>query len=246
MSLGLQDTPLLLIFPGWGEAGPRSPSAPPQLTPQTSKDMFDNEGAVEVFTSTLQSPHDPEEETPPGLDVCLERRHLQSVRQQDREDAAEFRVSGFALRVFFTQSLVQYLLKIFWGMIVKNMSFKVGQTLTLGGVTKPDATNFAINIGPDEQDITMHINPRFNAHGDENAVVCNSYQGGNWCEEHREGGFPFQLGAEFKLVIEFTPAEFVVTLSDGSIIHFPNRMGLEKYSFISVDGEARITSLEIK
>uniref|UniRef100_A0A3P8SGJ1 Galectin n=2 Tax=Amphiprion percula TaxID=161767 RepID=A0A3P8SGJ1_AMPPE len=132
------------------------------------------------------------------------------------------------------------------GMIVKNMSFKVGQTLTITGVTKPDATNFAVNIGPNEQDITMHINPRFNAHGDENTIVCNSYQGGSWCEEQRGDGFPFQLGEEFKMSIEFTPSEFVVTLSDSSTINFPNRMGAEKYSFISFDGEVRIRGLEIK
>ncbi|XP_068435681.1 beta-galactoside-binding lectin-like [Clinocottus analis] len=132
------------------------------------------------------------------------------------------------------------------GMTIKNMSFKVGQTLTLVGVPKPDATNFALNIGPNEKDITMHINPRFNAHGDENAVVCNSYQNGSWCEEYREGGFPFRQGEEFKIVIAFTATEFQVTLSDGSIIHFPNRMGAEKYSHISFDGEVRITAFEIK
>ncbi|XP_028311469.1 beta-galactoside-binding lectin-like [Gouania willdenowi] len=131
-------------------------------------------------------------------------------------------------------------------MIVKNMSFKVGQTLTVVGVPTADSTNFAINVGPDEKDITMHINPRFTAHGDENAVVCNSFQEGKWCDEHREGGFPFHQGEEFKVIIEFTPAEFVVTLSDGSKIHFPNRMGAEKYSFMSFDGEVRIKSVEIK
>nr|AAF61069.1 galectin [Paralichthys olivaceus] len=131
-------------------------------------------------------------------------------------------------------------------MMIKNMSFKVGQTMTIIGVPKPDATNFALNIGPTDQDIVMHINPRFNAHGDENAVVCNSYIGRQWCEELREGGFPFQLGEEFKIVIEFTPQEFLVTLSDGSIIHFPNRIGAEKYSFMSFEGEARIRSFEIK
>uniref|UniRef100_A0A671WLA6 Galectin n=1 Tax=Sparus aurata TaxID=8175 RepID=A0A671WLA6_SPAAU len=138
------------------------------------------------------------------------------------------------------------LLGLTTGMIIKNMSFKVGQTLTIVGVSKPDATNFAVNIGPDDQDITMHFNARFNAHGDENAVVCNSYQGGSWCEEVRDGGFPFVLGEEFKLVIEFTPTEFLVNLSDGSTVHFPNRIGAEKYSVISFDGEARIKSVEIK
>ncbi|XP_070703952.1 lectin, galactoside-binding, soluble, 2a [Pempheris klunzingeri] len=132
------------------------------------------------------------------------------------------------------------------GMIIKNMSFKVGQTMTIVGVPKPDATNFAVNIGPDEQDITLHINPRFDAHGDENVVVCNSYEGGSWCEEHREGGFPFQLGEEFEMTIEFTPTEFQVNLSDGSTIHFPNRMGAEKYKVISFDGDARISSFKIQ
>ncbi|XP_077397263.1 lectin, galactoside-binding, soluble, 2a [Festucalex cinctus] len=132
------------------------------------------------------------------------------------------------------------------GMVVKNMSFKVGQTLTIVGKAKPDATNFVLNIGPDDKDITMHINPRFNAHGDENAVVCNSFQEGKWCEEHREGGFPFRQGEEFKIIIVFTPTEFQVTLSDGSEIHFPNRMGAEKYSYISFSGEARVISFDIK
>lgn len=62
-------------------------------------------------------------------------------------------------------------------------------------------SSFAVNICQNEQDITMHINPRFNAHGDENKIVCNSYQGGNWCEEVREDGFPFLQGEEFKVCI---------------------------------------------
>lgn len=49
-----------------------------------------------------------------------------------------------------------------------------------------------------------------------------------------------------QLVIEFTPTEFLVNLSDGSTVHFPNRIGAEKYSVISFDGEARIKSVEIK
>ncbi|XP_012737057.2 beta-galactoside-binding lectin [Fundulus heteroclitus] len=132
------------------------------------------------------------------------------------------------------------------GMIIKNMSFKVGQTLTIIGVAKPDATDFAVNIGPNEKDITLHINPRFNAYEDENVVVCNSFERGKWCEEVREGTFPFQQGQEFKITIEFTPAEFVVTLSDGYKIHFTNRLGAEKYSVISFDGKSRIQSVEIK
>ncbi|KAM3864232.1 lectin, galactoside-binding, soluble, 2a [Diretmus argenteus] len=131
-------------------------------------------------------------------------------------------------------------------MMIKNMSFKVGQTLTVVGQPLPEATHFALNIGPNEKDIVLHMNPRFNAHGDEKAVVCNSYVEGKWCDEHREGGFPFNQGEEFKLTISFTPEQFVVSLSDGSAIHFPNRLAAEKYQFISFDGNVRITSFEIK
>lgn len=48
------------------------------------------------------------------------------------------------------------------------------------------------------------------------------------------------------MVIEFTPTEFQVTLADGSVIHFPNRVGAEKYSIITFDGDVRIRSVEIK
>lgn len=48
------------------------------------------------------------------------------------------------------------------------------------------------------------------------------------------------------MVIEFTPSEFLVKLSDGSVIHFPNRVGAEKYAFFNFDGDLRIKSIEIK
>ncbi|XP_039980317.1 lectin, galactoside-binding, soluble, 2a [Xiphias gladius] len=132
------------------------------------------------------------------------------------------------------------------GMIVKNMSIKVGKTLTVVGVPKPDATHFEVNVGPNEGEIALHMNPRFNALGDENTVVYNSYQGDTWGEEFREGGFPFKQGKEFEIKIEVTPEEFLVTLPDGSKIQFPNRMGMEKYSFMSFKGDVHIISVEVK
>lgn len=50
-----------------------------------------------------------------------------------------------------------------------------------------------MNIGHDEDNIALHADFRFNYFG-EYGVVCNSYQGGFWGEEHREGGFPFKKG----------------------------------------------------
>uniref|UniRef100_A0A3B3RIC8 Galectin n=1 Tax=Paramormyrops kingsleyae TaxID=1676925 RepID=A0A3B3RIC8_9TELE len=85
------------------------------------------------------------------------------------------------------------------GVVVKNMSFKAGQTLKVSGVAKSEAADFAINIGRGEDDFALHLNPRFDAHGDQHTVVCNSYEGGSWCEEQRMDSFPFQQGGHFEV-----------------------------------------------
>ncbi|XP_055021993.1 galectin-1-like [Boleophthalmus pectinirostris] len=130
-------------------------------------------------------------------------------------------------------------------MIVKNMSFKVGQTLTLVGTIKPNPTRFSVNIGPNENNIAIHVNPRFNYGCDQNTVVCNSYQCCVWGEEQKETSFPFKAGQTFRMIIRFNPTEFLVVLPDCSSFKFPNRLGREKYSVIGIDGDACITSFEI-
>ncbi|XP_017343721.2 beta-galactoside-binding lectin [Ictalurus punctatus] len=130
--------------------------------------------------------------------------------------------------------------------VVQNMSFKAGQTLIISGFVVPDSTNFAINIGNSPEELALHMNPRFNAHGDNNTVVCNSYQGGSWCQEHRPDGFPFNYGEEFKVWITFTHEEFKIILPDNSEIHFPNRPGAEKYNYMLFEGGVRIQGIEIK
>lgn len=57
---------------------------------------------------------------------------------------------------------------------------------------------------------------------------------------------PICLFLPLQMLIEFTAAEFLVKLSDGSVIHFPNRVGAEKYAFFNFDGDLRIKSIEIK
>ncbi|XP_026019491.1 beta-galactoside-binding lectin-like [Astatotilapia calliptera] len=131
-------------------------------------------------------------------------------------------------------------------MTIKNMTFKVGQTLTVVGVVKPDSKEFAVNIGPSDDRTALHLNPRFNAKGDTNIIVCNTFEADKWCQEQREKRFPFSLGKDFKIVIRFTPSEFEVTLPGGSTFSFPNRLGAQEYSFMSFHEGARIQSIEIK
>ncbi|CAL8306058.1 unnamed protein product [Merluccius merluccius] len=129
-------------------------------------------------------------------------------------------------------------------MLVKNMSLKVGHTMTVTGVPKAGAELFALNISTNA-DHGLHMNVRFNAHGDERVVVYNSYQGGVWGAEIREGGFPFNHEELFKFNITLNPEEFLIVLSDGSEVHFPNRLGASKFMDFSFNGDVRIHSFEI-
>lgn len=55
--------------------------------------------------------------------------------------------------------------------------------------------SFVLNLGKDSNNLCLHFNPRFNAHGDANTIVCNSKDDGTWGTEHREPAFPFQPGS---------------------------------------------------
>ncbi|XP_030638817.1 beta-galactoside-binding lectin-like [Chanos chanos] len=134
----------------------------------------------------------------------------------------------------------------FADLMLKNMSFKVGQTLTVTGVPKADATKFSINVGHSEGELALHMNPRFEANRDHRILALNSYQGGKWGEHVAYGVFPFNQGEEFKVKITFTSEEFHITLPDGSEIRFPNRFHAEKYRYLLFDGEAKIQGIEIK
>ncbi|XP_067372906.1 beta-galactoside-binding lectin-like [Channa argus] len=124
-------------------------------------------------------------------------------------------------------------------------TFRTGQTLTITGVPTIKASHFAVNIGTDDNNIALHVNPRFQRYEDYKRVVFNSCQGGIWGSEIRGGEFPFCRGTEFKIIIKFTGKEFVVSFSDGSNVVFPNRIGLEEYPFINVHGDCSITSFNI-
>lgn len=59
----------------------------------------------------------------------------------------------------------------------------------------PAPPSFVLNLGKDSDNLCLHFNPRFEAHGDVNTIVCNSKVGGAWGEEHRESTFPFLPGS---------------------------------------------------
>ncbi|XP_028267140.1 beta-galactoside-binding lectin-like [Parambassis ranga] len=132
------------------------------------------------------------------------------------------------------------------GMIINNWSFKEGQTLTITGFIKSNATSFAVNINnSNNNDIALRISPRFSVSSDDEMVVFNSRKGGVWGSEIRQPGNPFTQGKDFTIVINFTRAGFQGNLQDKSFT-FPNRLEEDKYTGLSFEGGARIQSTEIK
>ncbi|KAJ8406644.1 hypothetical protein AAFF_G00295600 [Aldrovandia affinis] len=91
---------------------------------------------------------------------------------------------------------------------LKNMSFKAGQDLKIKGVPKSDAAGFSINVGHSDDHVALHFNPRFNCHGDECTIVCNSLHEGSWNEEQRESHFPFQQGRSLRCPCPSTTMSF--------------------------------------
>lgn len=65
-----------------------------------------------------------------------------------------------------------------------------------------------MNLGKDASHLGLHFNPRFDAHGDVNTIVCNSKKVEEWGAEHRETVFPFQKGgiAEVRPGMHSVPA----------------------------------------
>ncbi|KAM9780026.1 beta-galactoside-binding lectin-like [Neosynchiropus ocellatus] len=124
---------------------------------------------------------------------------------------------------------------------IKNVHFRSGQTLTVKAVPEADADRISVNIGYSQQDIALHVNPRF----DTNTVVCNACHRGVWGQEVYGNGFPFEHGVEFTITVTFLPDEFLVALPDDSFIYFPNRLGATEYPYFFSKGGLRIESFEI-
>lgn len=62
-----------------------------------------------------------------------------------------------------------------------------------------------MNLGKDASNLGLHFNPRFDAHGDVNTIVCNSKKVEEWGAEHRETVFPFQKGSPIEVRPEMHP-----------------------------------------
>ncbi|XP_049627686.1 galectin-1 isoform X2 [Suncus etruscus] len=126
------------------------------------------------------------------------------------------------------------------GLVASNLNLKPGECLRVMGQVSPDAKSFVLNLGKDGDNLCLHFNPRFDAHGDANTIVCNSKDGGAWGAEQRETAFPFLPGSVAEVCITFGKEELTVTLPDGYSFKFPNRLSLDAISYMATDGDFKI------
>nr|XP_056703147.1 galectin-1-like [Euleptes europaea] len=123
------------------------------------------------------------------------------------------------------------------GITCTNLRIAPGQRIAVKGDIPAGAKSFVINLGKKDDDITMHFNPRFDAHGDIRTIVCNSKTGGQWGKEHRESNFPFQEGSVAEIIFSHDKNEVTVTLPGNQQFKVPNSSGHEGIEYICVDGD---------
>ncbi|KAM4782327.1 galectin-2 isoform 1-T1 [Cyanocitta cristata] len=131
--------------------------------------------------------------------------------------------------------------KIPGNMEILNLDMKPGNTLKVKGKISADTLGFSINLGCSSRDLAFHFNPRFN----ESVIVCNSKCSNAWQTEHRDRHLPFFRGCTVKFLIEMLSDKFRVKLPDGHEVHFPNRHGYRKITFMSIMGGFKLISFKL-
>ncbi|XP_027141634.1 galectin-2 [Larimichthys crocea] len=128
---------------------------------------------------------------------------------------------------------------------LKNVFLRAGDQLKVKGLVLHDAERFQIDLGCDPDNVAMHFNPRFHDDTDGTVLVCNSKIAGCWGDEKRESHNPLQRGTDVKLVFKLTGDMFEVELPDGQEVQFPNREGMDVFSYIRITGDFKLTSFKI-
>uniref|UniRef100_A0A8C3BFP3 Galectin n=1 Tax=Cairina moschata TaxID=8855 RepID=A0A8C3BFP3_CAIMO len=128
------------------------------------------------------------------------------------------------------------------GPVCTNLGLKPGQRLTVKGTIPPNAKSFVMNLGKDSTHLGLHFNPRFDAHGDVNTIVCNSKKVEEWGAEQRETVFPFQKGTPTEVTFSINPSDVTVHLT-GHQFTFPNRLGLSVFDYFDTHGDFTLQSI---
>ncbi|XP_048358436.1 galectin-1 [Sphaerodactylus townsendi] len=123
------------------------------------------------------------------------------------------------------------------GITCTNVRVAPGQRIAIKGDIPAGAKSFVVNLGKKDDQLILHFNPRFDAHGDVRTIVCNNKSGSQWGKEQRENTFPFQEGSVAEIIFSHDKNEVTVTLPGNHQFKFPNSAGHEGIEYICVDGD---------
>ncbi|NXC97411.1 LEG4 protein, partial [Certhia familiaris] len=124
------------------------------------------------------------------------------------------------------------------GPVCTNLGLKPGQRLTVRGKIAPNAKSFVMNLGKDATLLGLHFNPRFDAHGDVNTIVCNSKKVEEWGLRKLSLTFPFAL----QITFDVNQNDVTVRLP-GHQFTFPNRLNLSVFDYFDTQGDFTLQSL---
>lgn len=84
----------------------------------------------------------------------------------------------------------------------------------------------------DTHDIALHFNPRFQ----ENIIVRNIYQNGQWGDEERTGGSPLKAGSDFTLKIICEDRGYRIYINDTEYTFFNHRIPPQSITHLRIKG----------
>ncbi|KAJ3610137.1 hypothetical protein NHX12_022231 [Muraenolepis orangiensis] len=126
---------------------------------------------------------------------------------------------------------------------LKNVHLQVGDQLRVKGFVPNGANRFSINLGAGEQDLALHFNPRFQ--GGSTLLVCNSLVGGCWAQEQRQNCQGLWHGQHVEFLFKLMGDTFRVELPGGQEVLFPNRRGTKVITYVAVEGDLKLSALEV-
>ncbi|XP_020643411.2 galectin-1 [Pogona vitticeps] len=131
------------------------------------------------------------------------------------------------------------------GIVCTNLLVAPGQRFSVKGDIPSGAKSFVVNLGKSKDDLMLHFNARFDAHGDIKTIVCNSKSKGQWGKEHRESNFPFQEGSTTEVFFTHDKNELTVTLPGNHQFKVPNSAALEGIEYACVEGDINFKGISL-
>lgn len=122
---------------------------------------------------------------------------------------------------------------------------KVGDVFTFRGEVPAGAEKFVLNFqsGPGvEDDIALHINPRFG----ESAIVRNSRKNGNWGDEDRAGNMLLVPGQSFLLQVHALEEAYKLRVDGYDYSFFVHRLKLDCASNIVAEGDLVLHDVRVE